>query len=44
MQQSPKKYTKKRIVEFFIDLMIHLIANEKGLRYMNEQTIRDSEK
>jgi len=44
MQQSPKKYTKKRIVEFFIDLMIHLIANEKGLRYMNEQTIKDSDK
>ena len=36
MQQSPKKYTKKRLVDFFIDLMIHLIANEKGLKYMEE--------
>jgi TetR/AcrR family transcriptional regulator, cholesterol catabolism regulator len=37
MEQSPKKYTKKRLVEFFIDLMVHFIANEKGLRYMEEQ-------
>jgi TetR/AcrR family transcriptional regulator, cholesterol catabolism regulator len=36
MQQSPKKFTKKRLVDFFIDLMIHLIANEKGLKYMEE--------
>lgn len=36
MQQSPKRYTKKRLLEFFIDLMIHLIANEKGLKYMDE--------
>jgi TetR/AcrR family transcriptional regulator, cholesterol catabolism regulator len=44
MQQSSKKYTKKRLVEFFIDLMIHFIANEKGLRYMKEQAISESEK
>ena len=36
MQQTNKKYTKKRLVEFFLDLMIHLIANEKGLKYMEE--------
>jgi TetR/AcrR family transcriptional regulator, cholesterol catabolism regulator len=36
MSQDPKKYSKKRIFEFFIDLMIHLIANEKGLKYMDE--------
>ena len=36
MSQDPKKYSKKRIFDFFIDLMIHLIANEKGLKYMNE--------
>lgn len=39
MQQSHQKYTKKRLVEFFIDLMIHLIANEKGLQYMKEHSI-----
>lgn len=39
MEQSPKKYGKKRLVEFFIDLMIHLIANEKGLKYMADQAI-----
>jgi AcrR family transcriptional regulator len=39
MQQSSSKYTKKRLVEFFIDLMIHLIANEKGLLYMKEHSI-----
>jgi len=36
MSQDNKKYSKKRLVDFFIDLMIHLIANEKGLRYMEE--------
>ena len=36
MSQDPKKYSKKRLLDFFIDLMIHLIANEKGLNYMEE--------
>lgn len=44
MQQSAKKYTRKRLAEFFIDLMIHLIANEKGLKYMEEQNLRDQDK
>jgi len=39
MEQSPKKYGKKRVAEFFIDLMIHLIANEKGLQYMKEHSV-----
>jgi AcrR family transcriptional regulator len=41
MQQSNKKYTKKRLIDFFIDLMVHLIANEKGLKYMEEHNPRD---
>lgn len=36
MSQDPKKYSKKRLLDFFIDLMIHLIANEKGLKYLEE--------
>ena len=36
MSLDPKKYSKKRIIDFFVDLMIHLIANEKGLKYMEE--------
>jgi len=36
MQLSPKKYTKKHLLDFFFDLMIHLISNEKGLKYMEE--------
>ena len=43
MQQSHKKYTKKRIIEFFIDLMIHMIANEKGLQYMKVHSIAESD-
>jgi len=43
MQQSQKKYTKKRIIEFFIDLMIHMIANEKGLQYMKDHSATESE-
>lgn len=34
MEHSPNKYSKKRLLDFFIDLVIHLIANEKGLKYM----------
>jgi AcrR family transcriptional regulator len=44
MRQSSKKYTKKRLTEFFIDLMIHLIANEKGLQYMKEHSASPTEK
>lgn len=36
MENSPMKYSKKRLLDFFIDLMIHLIANEKGLKYLKE--------
>lgn len=36
MTQDPKKYSKKRIIDFFVDLLIHLIANEKGLKYVEE--------
>lgn len=36
MAQFPQKYSRKRIYDFFIDLMIHLIANEKGLQYLAE--------
>jgi len=39
-----KKYTKKRLIDFFFDLMIHLIANEKGLKYLTEQNLKDNEK
>ncbi len=41
MNQDAKKYSKKRLIDFFIDLMIHLIANEKGLKYMEEQAMKD---
>jgi len=36
MSQYPKKYSKKRIVDFFIDIIIHIIANEKGLEYVRK--------
>ena len=42
MQQSPKKFPKKRIIEFFLDLMIHMIANEKGLQYLRDQSITET--
>jgi len=37
MQENQKKYSKKRMMDFYIDLIIHLIANEKGLKYMEEK-------
>jgi len=36
MGQDLKKYSRKRLIDFSIDMMIHLIANEKGLKYMEE--------
>lgn len=36
MMQSQKKYTVKRLTDFFIDMMVHLIVNEKGLKYIKE--------
>jgi len=36
MMQSQKKYSAKRLTDFFIDMIIHLIVNEKGLKYVEE--------
>jgi len=36
LKETTNKYTKKRLLEFFIDLIVHFIANEKGLQYMND--------
>lgn len=36
MMQSQKRFTKKRLTDFFIDMIIHLIVNEKGLKYVEE--------
>jgi AcrR family transcriptional regulator len=36
MQENQKKFSKKRMMDFYIDLIIHLIANEKGLKYLEE--------
>lgn len=44
MENAQKKYTKKRLLDFFIDLMIHAIATEKGLDYMKEHYFREQEK
>lgn len=36
MMRLQKKYTLKRLTDFFIDMIIHLIVNEKGLKYVQE--------
>lgn len=36
MHGSDLKFAKRRILDFFIDMLIHLIANEKGLLYLKE--------
>jgi AcrR family transcriptional regulator len=36
MQEHQKKYSKKRMMDFYIDLILHLIANEKGMQYLVE--------
>jgi AcrR family transcriptional regulator len=36
MMQSQTKFTLKRITDFFIDMIVRLIANEEGLKYIEE--------
>ena len=36
MMQSQKKFSQKRLTDFFIDMIIHLIVNDKGLKYVEE--------
>ncbi len=36
MKDTAQSYPKKRLLDFYIDLIIHLIANEKGLKYFEE--------
>lgn len=36
MQKASPKISKKQLVEFFIDLIVRLITNENGYKYMNE--------
>ncbi len=36
MIEDQQLFPMKRVVDFFIDLMVHLIVNEKGLRYLEE--------
>ena len=36
MMQSQLKFSLKRITDFFIDMIIRLVANEKGMKYIEE--------
>lgn len=36
MIEDQQLFPLKRVVDFFIDLMVHLIVNEKGLKYLEE--------
>lgn len=36
MIEDQQLFSLKRVVDFFIDLMVHLIVNEKGLKYLEE--------
>jgi len=36
MIEDQQRFSLKRVVDFFIDLMVHLIVNEKGLKYLEE--------
>lgn len=44
MQEHEKKFTKKRMMDFYIDLILHLIANEKGMQYLKENYYNDISK
>lgn len=36
MMQHQKKFSVKRLTDFFIDVIIHQIANEKGMEFLKE--------
>ena len=36
MIEDQQLFSLKRVVDFFIDLMVHIIVNEKGLKYLEE--------
>lgn len=36
LDRASKKYSRKRVMEFLIDMIVHLIANEEGLKYIEE--------
>lgn len=36
VKDSNNKFSTKRLTDFFIDMIIHLIANDKGLKYIEE--------
>ena len=40
LNHSPK-IPVKRITEFYIDMIVRLITNEKGLKYVQEQIMKD---
>jgi len=42
MQEHQKKFSKKRMMDFYIDLILHLIANEKGMQYLVENYYNDN--
>jgi AcrR family transcriptional regulator len=44
MQENQKKFAKKRMMDFYIDLIIHLIANEQGLKYLEENYYNEDKK
>lgn len=44
MQEYEKKFTRKRMMDFYIDLILHLIANEKGVQYLKENYYNDEVK
>ena len=36
MKEAAQNFSKKRLLDFYIDLIIHLIANENGIQYFEE--------
>ena len=44
MQENERKFSKKRMMDFYIDLIVHLIANEKGMKYLEENYYNSEKK
>lgn len=36
IQEKTQKYSRKRLIEFYIDMIMHLITNNEGLQYFKE--------
>jgi len=41
MKEASQNFPKRRVLDFYIDLIVHLIGNEKGIKYFEKHYSKD---